>query len=73
MLTIKYKQHSGLVETWEDQLKAMVIAHKLIEDENIESPILTNESETAIGEKAITKYVDELAEYQQAWFACSCN
>ncbi|MFK7948024.1 MAG: hypothetical protein AB8G11_10555 [Saprospiraceae bacterium] len=73
MLTIKYKQHSGLIETWEDQLKAMVIAHQLVQDETIESPILTNESETVVGDIAISKYVDELAAYQEAWFACSCN
>ena len=73
MLTIRYKEHSGLVETWEDQLKAMVMSYKLIQDETIEIPILKNESETAVGEEAISTYVDDLAEYQAAWFACSCH
>lgn len=73
MLTIRYKEYNSLVETWEEELKAMVIGHKLVQDETVEMPVLTNESETAIGEQAISKYVDELAEYQEAWFACSCN
>lgn len=73
MLTIKYQQHSGLIETWEDQLKALVMAYQLIQDETIETPILTNESETAIGTEAISKYVEALAEYQAAWFACACK
>lgn len=73
MLTIKYKNHTRELDTWQQELEALVMAHELIEDETVEEPILTNTSETVIGVEAISKYMKELSEFQAAWFACNCG
>lgn len=73
MLTIRYKNNSPMIETWEEQLEALVIAHQMIQDDTIEVLTLKNASETITGEKAISKYIDDLAIFQTAWFSCSCG
>ena len=73
MVTVKYKHHSSLVEIWKDKLEEIVIAHQFIQDTSIDNSILVNSKETIIGDEAISKHIDELMEFQKAWFACACK
>jgi hypothetical protein len=71
--SITYNNHIPQVDTWQQQLETLVMAHQIIQDETISEVILKDASETAIGEVAISKYVDELMEFRKAWFACACK
>lgn len=73
MLTITYSKKLPELETWKYQLETLVMAHQIIQDENIEVPILKNTHETIIGEIAISKYIDELMMFQKAWFCNVCK
>ena len=71
MIIITYPHSNSNVDHWKNQLEALVTSHKLIEDSSIDTPILTDNSETIKGEKAIEAYIDSLLEFKKAWF-CSC-
>lgn len=68
MLTIKYKEENQAVDNWKLELETLVMAHELIQDETIDRPILTTKSETIIGEKNISEYVEELTKFKSAWY-----
>ena len=73
MITVKYKHRNSIVEIWKGQLEDIVMAHQFIEDESIDNSILISSKETIIGDEAISKYIDELMEFQKVWFACACK
>lgn len=73
MLVITYPKKISEIETWKYQLEALVMSHQIVQDETIEAPILKNTHEIIIGEAAISKYVDELMEFQKAWFCNVCR
>lgn len=68
MLTIKYKEKAPAVDNWKFDLETLVMAHKFIQDETIEVPILTNNKDRIIGESEISKYISELMEFKNAWY-----
>ncbi|MFT5834056.1 MAG: hypothetical protein ACI97N_001687 [Cognaticolwellia sp.] len=73
MLTIRYNQTTSALANWKDGLETLVMAHEFVQDSSIEQPILKTQSETVIGEIAISKYMDELAEFKKVWFHCDCK
>ena len=73
MITITYPTFNRKVDDWKSQLESLVTSHQLVEDASFEMPILKDSSETVKGEVAIDKYMNSLMEFQEVWFACSCN
>ena len=73
MLTITYKNQLPQIETWRQQLETLVMAHQIVQDETCDAVILKNTNEMIIGEAEISKYMDELMEFQKVWFACACK
>jgi len=70
MLTITYKEQNNEVDNWKLSLETLVMAHEFVKDETIEEPILTNNKDKVIGESQISKYIEELMEFKNAWY-CS--
>ena len=73
MLTITYPKKTPQIENWQLQLQTLVMAHQIVQDETINEPVLKNTDETMIGETEISKYMDELMEFQKAWFCNVCK
>ncbi len=71
MLTVKYNERNNIIDSWKSDLESLVTAHEFIEDKTIKQPILTTNSETIIGENEISKYVNELMDFQNVWYCAN--
>ncbi|MCB0631401.1 MAG: hypothetical protein R2824_01730 [Saprospiraceae bacterium] len=73
MIELRYPIASTQVEDWQDDLKRLALAHKLVQDEQLEKPLLLHSGTEYSGREAITSYIRKLDEESEQWWYCVCD
>jgi hypothetical protein len=73
MLNIKFPTENKTVQEWRKLLEELVVAHEIAEDKSIKHPILEEDDQKVIGEKAIQEYLDDLKKSVHDWRAPGCG
>lgn len=73
MIELRYPHTNDQVVDWQDDLKRLALAHKLVEDEQLPQPRLQHSGATYDGPEAITAYIRQLDEESEQWWYCVCD
>ncbi len=74
MILIEHPVPCPRAADWAQLLKELVVAHRLAENPNLQEPMLTEGSKpAAIGESAITDYLNQLKRDVTDWRAPGCG
>jgi CRISPR/Cas system-associated endonuclease Cas1 len=73
MIELRYSNATPQVEDWEDDLKRLALAHKLVQIEQLETPVLVHSGAEYAGREAITAYLRKLDEESEQWWYCVCD
>ena len=71
MITIKFADRTRRVDHWVDTFEEVVLSYQLVFDRSVKEPVLTLGHEEVTGEKAISRYVDQLKkDARRTWATC---
>lgn len=73
MIELRYPRANEQVADWQDDLKRLALAHKLVQDEYLENPTLQHSGTSYDGAEAITAYIRRLDEESEQWWYCVCD
>lgn len=73
MITICYPEYDAEVESWESQLREMVVAYRLEASPELREPELRAQGKVVTGNHAITAYLKKLRQDVEDWRAPGCG
>ncbi|MCI4646619.1 hypothetical protein [Phaeodactylibacter sp.] len=73
MITICYPEYDKEVESWESQLREMVVAYRLQASPELKEPELREHDKVIAGTDAITAYLKKLRQDVDDWRAPGCG
>ncbi len=74
MIIVSYPSESrGAASSWKTRLDQLVLSHKLVEDNSISTPLLSDGSVQAEGIKAIESHIDKLEQLIAGWYEDRCD
>lgn len=73
MIVLRYPSVTPQLEDWQDAMQRLALAHKLVQDEQLEAPLLTHSGAEYQGPEAISAYIDQLDEESADWWYCRCD
>ena len=72
MLIFKYPERTPAVQTIEERLAELVVAHQIQTDEQLKAPVLEDGTRMLEGTQAIHHHLDELQGELKQWWYCAC-
>ena len=73
MIVLSYPHSSLQIEEWKTALKDMVLQHRLVENPELKEPKLSIGQQNLLGEKAISKAMEQLRFDSTEWCKCVCD
>ncbi len=73
MITICYPEYDKEVESWESQLREMVVAYRLQTSPELKEPELREQDKVIAGTGAIAAYLKKLRQDVDDWRAPGCG